>query len=276
VNSSLQQSNSSLCESSPQYNQGQVPADGDNSYKLVWSDEFHCLDLNRWNIDYGNNNGWGNGEKQYYTDRDENLFVHNNVLYIRGARKDFRGSQYTSARLNSRYKGDFKYGKIEVRFRNPRGNGKWPAIWMMPTEEKHGIWPRSGEIDIMEASGDKHNKIFSTVHWHTGTGGALHSRTYPFNNIDFTADFNVITLNWDADNTGKARFNVTYEGPGNRARYYTFLAEKPNAPPFHDKFYLILNLALGGRIPETTIHTIDDAALNHELAIDYIRVYQKR
>jgi beta-glucanase (GH16 family) len=101
-------------------------------------------------------NGWGNNEKQYYTNRLENARVENGKLIITAIREDYEGFQYTSARLVTKHKGDWLYGRVQVRAKIPHGVGTWPAIWMLPTDDKFGYWPHSGEIDIMEHVGFDH------------------------------------------------------------------------------------------------------------------------
>jgi len=116
----------------------------------IWSDEFDYTGLpntTKWTYDVGGG-GWGNGESQYYTDaRSENARVENGNLIIEARKENYEGKNYTSARLVSKGLGDWKYGKIEVRAKIPTGKGMWPAIWMLPSENVYGIWPKSGEID---------------------------------------------------------------------------------------------------------------------------------
>ena len=129
------------------------PTEPVSDWRMVWSDEFDStsIDTNKWNFEL-NCAGGGNNEKQCYTDSEENAFIKDGVLNIvalpaeEGAEKP-----YTSARLNTRYNADFTYGRFEMRAKLPSGQGSWPAFWMMPTDEVYGTWPRSGEIDILEA-----------------------------------------------------------------------------------------------------------------------------
>src|SRR5690606_15151789 len=135
------------------------------SKKPVWSDEFNKNgkpDPAKWSYQTGGN-GWGNNELQYYTEGD-NVNVEDGKLVIT-ARKEAKGSnQYTSTRLVSKNKGDFLYGRIEVKAKIPKGVGSWPAIWMMPTTSTYGGWPTSGEIDIMEHVGYDQDMIHQSVH----------------------------------------------------------------------------------------------------------------
>src|SRR5690606_12891413 len=127
-------------------------------WQLVWADEFdgNALDLQRWEWEV-NARGGGNNELQYYTDRPENTRVEGGLLTLTARKETFTGPEgtreYTSARIRTKGKGDWKYGRIEVRARMPVGQGIWPAIWMMPTHDTYGGWAGSGEIDIMEYLG---------------------------------------------------------------------------------------------------------------------------
>ena len=142
---------------------------GDDDWTLVWSDEF---DGDR--IDPAHWTHWvtGNpysGEVQYYTDRPENSRVEDGLLVIEAHREDYTGPdgarEFTSARLNTRHKADWTYGRVDVRARLPVGKGLWPAAWMLPTEDSYGPWPSSGEIDIMEVSGSLPNVVFGSIHF---------------------------------------------------------------------------------------------------------------
>src|SRR3954464_10612678 len=136
--------------------------------ELVWSDEFDgkSLDESKWEA-IVNGRGGGNKELQYY--RKENARVENGMLIIEARKEKFTGPDgardYTSARLRTKGKGDWKYGRIEVRAKLPKGQGIWPAIWMMPTDNRYGNWPNSGEIDIMELLGHEPQRVHGTLHW---------------------------------------------------------------------------------------------------------------
>src|SRR5690606_2858026 len=135
--------------------QGGTPAGSEFSDTPSWADEFDyegLPDEEKWDYDVGSlHNGWGNQELQYYTEkRLENVRVVGGVLRITALKELHEGMDYTSARLVSRGKGDFLYGRFEARAKLPAGRGTWPAIWMLPTGQAYGDWPASGEIDIME------------------------------------------------------------------------------------------------------------------------------
>ena len=148
-----------------------------DAYQMVWNDEFDgtAIDNSKWSFDLGNGCdisedlcGWGNNELEFYTDRPENAYLKDGNLVIE-ARKEsplYLGEHlYTSARLVTKNKGDWRYGRIDVKAKMPIGQGIWPAIWMLPTDEVYGGWPRSGEIDIMEYLGHEPNRVFGTIHY---------------------------------------------------------------------------------------------------------------
>ncbi len=117
-------------------------------WRLVWADEFDApdgspVDPTKWSFNTGAG-GWGNGEWQHYTDRLDNAVIEDGALVIKALREDYLGSRYTSARLVTRGKGDWLYGRFEIRAKLPYGQGIWPAIWMLPTDWKYGSWPVSG------------------------------------------------------------------------------------------------------------------------------------
>src|SRR4051794_4973763 len=151
-------------------------------WKLVWSDEFDgpAIDRAKWDFDLGNGfynydanmwiGGWGNNELQYYTREPENALIKDGVLHIRAVKESRDGFGYTSARLRSRKRDGSPlfaklYGRFEFRAKLPTGKGVWPALWMLPQEEKYGGWPSSGEIDILEARGQKPTEVLGTLHF---------------------------------------------------------------------------------------------------------------
>jgi beta-glucanase (GH16 family) len=242
-----------------------------DGWKLVWADEFDkngMPDTTRWNYDTrGNEYGWGNNEKQWYTvAKPENCRIENGILVITARKEKTGNKEYSSARLTTKNKGDWKYGKIEVRAKLPTGNGTWPAIWMLPTENKYGGWPKSGEIDIMEHVGYNPDTVFSTVH--TGKfnhmiGTQVGKKTgLP----TATTEFHVYTTEWEENEIrsyvdGKHYFTFKNNGEGFEAW------------PFDQPFHLILNLAIGGGLGGKK--GIDDSKFPHIFEIDYVRVYQK-
>lgn len=135
-------------------------------WNLVWSDEFNgsTIDASKWNFEV-NGNGGGNNELQYYTDRAENAHLAGGHLVITAIKEKYENRNFTSARLTTKGKFSFKYGRAEARIKFPKGKGFWPAFWMMPEEAVYGGWARSGEIDIAEVVGDKPTIIHGTLHY---------------------------------------------------------------------------------------------------------------
>ena len=127
----------------------------------------------KWNYVQGGG-GYGNNELQNYTNRPENIRVENGNLVIEARKENYQGNQYTSAMLDTKNKGDWTYGRFEIRAKLPEGKGMWPAIWMMPTDKEYGGWPVGGEIDIMELLGHDPGKVYGTIHYgnpHVHSGG---------------------------------------------------------------------------------------------------------
>lgn len=243
--------------------------DADPQWLLIWADEFDGTGLpddTRWGYDVGGH-GWGNGESQYYTDhRAENARVENGTLVIEARLEPFEGSSYTSARLLSKNKGDWTYGRFEARAMLPAGRGTWPAIWMLPTDWVYGGWPDSGEIDIMEHVGFDVGKVHGTVHTkaynHTlGTqkGGSIQVP-------DATTAFHVYAAEWSPE---RIDFFV------DSALYFSFENEHGDSAvwPFDQRFHFVLNIAIGGSWGGA--QGIDDSVFPQRMVVDYVRVYQR-
>jgi glycerophosphoryl diester phosphodiesterase len=236
--------------------------------KLVWSDEFDregSVDTEKWSYDtLGNSWSWGNNEKQWYTSANsKNATVKDGKLLITAIKEPVNGKQYSSARLITKQKGDWKYGVISVRAKVPAGNGTWPAIWMLPSNSSHK-WPESGEIDIMEYIGSEPDNVFSTVHtknFNHLIGTQVSNNFYLPNASTF---FNVYTLVWEDHEI------ATYV---NGVHYFSYKNKNIGNDqwPFDREFYLILNLAIGGGLGEK--QGIDDNLFPHSLEIDFVRVY---
>ncbi len=245
-------------------------------YQLVWSDEFEgtALDLSKWN--YTTGTGFGNQEKQYCTDRVENVRVEDGNLVIAALKESYAppGStstyQYTSARINSKGKGFVKYGKIEARISLPSGKGTWPAFWMLP---ETGSWPLYGEIDIMEHVGSDPTMIshaLHTYHRNGSKGNNWHNRQYPG---EVEGEFNVYTMEWIEDlDKGDDCIIFSINGKESARAYQN--SEDIKDWPFTRDFHVILNLAIGG----TWGGTIDDTIFDNpvEMKVDWVRMYQKK
>ncbi len=232
-----------------------VPPPG---YKLVWHDEFNGpnLDTSKWNYEV-NGDGGGNSELQYYTGSPENCFIQDRCLVIQALKKSYLGKDYTSARLNSNGKGDWKYGRFEVRAKLPYGQGLWPAIWMLPTDWAYGGWPASGEIDIMEELGQQANKVYGTIHYgspHQQQGGS-----YTLPGGYFLSDFHIFACEWDS---ASISFFV------DSTKYFTAHITKP----FDQRFHFVLNVAVGGNWPGNPDYR---TTFPQQMVIDYVRAFQK-
>lgn len=240
-------------------------------WTLVWSDEFDYTglpDSTKWSYDtQGNEWNWGNNEAQHYTAaNEENVYVSDGIMRITAIKKEEGGKQYTSARMITKGKGDWLYGRFEIRAKLPTGVGTWPAIWMLPTDWEYGGWPESGEIDIMENVGYDPTTIVGTAH----TEAYNHSiNTQVSSQIDcpdcFT-EFHVYSLEWE-ENEYRLYLDDTH--------YYTFKNDGTGykAWPFDKRFHLLINLAIGGNWGGK--EGIDDSLFPHIFEIDYVRVYQK-
>jgi beta-glucanase (GH16 family) len=234
---------------------------------LVWSDEFDYTGLPdpaRWGYDEGGH-GWGNNELQYYTrNRTQNARVENGVLIIEALKEAYSGRDYTSARLVSRGKGDWLYGRIEVKAKLPKGRGTWSAIWMLPTDWAYGNWPSSGEIDIMEHVGYDIQKIYGTAHTEAYNHKLGTQKGGSFTGNDWETGFHVYAVEWD---------ETTINFLVDNQKYYTFVNEGSwEKWPFDKRFHLILNLAIGGSWG--AVQGVDDNIFPTRMEVDYVRVYQ--
>jgi beta-glucanase (GH16 family) len=232
-------------------------------WKLVWSDEFNYTgkpDPEKWAYDIGGD-GWGNHELEYYTDRLENARVENGKLIIEARREDFRENHYTSARLVTRGRKDFTYGRIEVSAKLPAGAGTWPAIWMLGENGKP--WPACGELDIMEHLGRNSGWIHGSAHtlkYFFKNGNQRTSITYV---PQPDSAFHKYAIEWYPDHLdmfvdNNKFFTVVNDGSGWEAW------------PFDHPEYLIMNLALGG-----WGGTVDESKLPAKMEVEYVRVYQQ-
>lgn len=234
--------------------------------KLVWSDEFNYTglpDKTKWNYETGGD-GYGNNEKQFYTEnRPQNARVENGNLVIEAHKENWKGSGYTSARLNTRGKHSWKYGIFEIRAKLPKGRGTWPAIWMMSENMKE--WPDDGELDIMEHVGFNSGFIHATAHTKKYNHIINTQKTDTLIVSDASEKFHVYKMHWS---TEKIEMFVDDK------KYYTYIdTEKTyDAWPFDQPFYMILNLAVGGNWGGQK--GIDDSIWPQKFYVDYVRVYQ--
>ncbi|MCL4127244.1 UNVERIFIED_CONTAM: hypothetical protein GTU68_017803 [Idotea baltica] len=235
-------------------------------YSLVWSDEFNYKgkpDSTKWGYNYG---FIANKEEQYYTDSLKNARVEEGHLIIEAHKEKRKTGKYTSARLTTKDLASWKYGRIDVRAKLPKGVGMWPAIWMLGENRKQVGWPEAGEIDIMEHVGFNNDFIFGTVHTKTYNHtkntekgkSVLIDRPYD--------EFHEFTLDWTPE-----KMDFILDGKV----YNSFKNENKTTAewPFDQKFYLILNVAVGGMLGGQK--GIDDDVFPQQMLVDYVRVYQK-
>ncbi len=237
--------------------------------ELVMADEFSVdgtIDSSIWGFDIGTGeNGWGNNELQYYTDRPENVTVQNGVLIITAKEEQFNGASYTSARLLTRGKFEQTYGRFEARIRLPYGKGIWPAFWLLGDDSNGSeIWPDIGEIDIMEYVGDQPSRMFGTVHGPRYSGGESISKGYVLENDRFDTGFHIFGIEWGPDYINYYVDDVLYNQitPDDVPGEWVF-----NRGPF----YIILNVAVGGALPGSPNA---ETVFPQTMLVDYVRVYK--
>ncbi|RMH66014.1 MAG: glycoside hydrolase family 16 protein [Calditrichaeota bacterium] len=239
-------------------------------WQLVWQDEFNTsqIDGSKWNFEIGAG-GWGNDELEFYTNRHENAYIENGQLVIEARKDNYQGNTYTSARMTTKNKGDWLYGRIEVRARLPRGQGLWPAIWMMPTDNYYGSWAASGEIDIMELLGNDVNTVYGTIHYGGSFPANVHSGAqYKLSQAPNFADgFHTFALEWDSTKISWFVDDSLYQ---EQSDWYTGHETFP--APFNKRFFLILNVAVGGTWPG---YPDASTTFPQKMRVEYVRVYQK-
>jgi len=244
---------------------GYSAPDSYSGMKLAWSDEFSgkTLDNASWTCETGGG-GWGNNELENYTSSVKNSFQSNGYLILE-ARKEVSGSNnYTSARIISRDKKTFTYGRMDIRARLPKGKGIWPALWMLGNNISQTPWPACGEIDIMELLGDNPRIVYGTIHWGNAGSGSIHiGGNYTLSSGDFSEKFHVFSLKWEADKLAFLVDDVPYFTGNN--------SQVTGNYPFDKPFFFILNVAVGGNWPGNPDAT---TSFPQRMIVDYIRVYQ--
>ena len=244
-----------------------------DGYSLTWSDEFSGTEINadNWDYDIGGS-GWGNNELQYHTNR--NAYLKEGLLVIRAQQEAYRGKNYTSSRLKTQGKQNFKYGRIDVRARLPEGAGIWPALWMLGENITDVGWPKSGEIDIMEMVGgnspqDKHpngdRTAHGTMHWNNnglnGSYSPVNTGKSEILSTSLSGEFHVFSIQWDVNGIGWYIDDVQYS-------YKTINSTQP----FREEFFFIMNIAVGGDWPGSPNSS---TVFPQRMVIDYVRVFQK-
>lgn len=245
-------------------------------YELVWEDNFDGTSLNTsfWNVQSGYPQ---NNEQQYYT--DQNHYVKDGLLVLQAKKESFMGKNYTSARLHTKDKVKFTYGKFEARISFPAGKGTWPAFWLMPNDSYYGGWPLSGEIDIVEHWGSNANIVSHAVHTANANGGSSSKGqqwTCQYTTVTPAVEnnFHVYSCEWiQSYNNGKDAIFFYVDGVLQNPKAYTVqLSNDYRDWPFNKDFYVILNLALGGNLGGP----IDDAIFANDvlMKVDYVKIYQ--
>lgn len=235
-------------------------------YDLKWAEEFEGPQINTeiWNFEKGFAK---NHEQQFYTSENKNARIENGMLIIEAHKEQYQKGDYTSARLNTLNKKHFKYGRIEVRAKLPEGNGTWPAIWMLGKNHLTKGYPACGEVDIMEHVGKTPGEINSSVHYPETDNIKVNAATQSFNLPDSEDGFYTYAIEWD-----KSRITYFIDD----IETFTYNLDEANRKGrkniFRKPFYLILNLALGGK----WAGEIDDAIFPTRFYVDYVRYYQPK
>lgn len=237
-----------------------------NFTNLVMQDEFNtdgAPNPSLWSYNIGTGqNGWGNSELQFYTDRPKNVTVANGYMIITAHRESFNGSQYTSARLLTKDKFEQAYGRFEARIRLPWGQGLWPAFWMLGADIDTNPWPGAGEIDIMELRGQNPATVLGTVHGPGYSGGQSISKSYTLKNGRFDTDFHIFGIEWTPDYVNFYVDDVLYN--------QITPADVPGEWVFNKPFFILMNVAVGGNfVGPPNAQTV----FPQTMLVDYVRVY---
>jgi hypothetical protein len=234
-------------------------------YNLVWNDEFKgtAINTDNWVFETGTGSwGWGNNELQYY--RQQNAWVDGEVLTIEARKEQYMGSSYTSSRIKTQGKKSFKYGRVDIRALLPKGQGIWPALWMLGNDITSVGWPKCGEIDIMEMIGGsgRENQTHGTLHWdnngHVYTGGS-----YTLPTGTFADEYHVFTIIWD---------ETLIKWYVNDIFFHQINITPNHMTEFHNSYFFIFNVAVGGNWPGSPNAS---TVFPQQMKVDYIRVFQK-
>lgn len=229
-------------------------------WQLVWQDEFNGSIGPDWVFETGTGSGgWGNNELEYY--RRENASIENGNLVITARREDFGGMRYTSARMKTQGKRDFRYGRIEARIKMPSALGLWPAFWMLGSNINQVGWPASGEIDVMEHVNTDPD-VYGTAHWQAADGSYASYGGHTAANV---TGYHVYAVEWDAN-------FIRWFVDGTQYHVIDITNGVGGTDEFQRPFFLLLNMAVGGNWPG---FNIDEAALPAKMYVDYVRVYQR-
>lgn len=248
---------------------GYITPEDYTGYERLWRDEFEGtrLDSTIWGFDIGTGNwGWGNNELQYYTNRPENVYLDAGKLIIQARKESYSGSAYTSARLNTKNKKEFLFGRVDIRAKLPKGQGIWPALWSLGKKIDQVGWPNCGEMDIMEVLGHEPNKAHGTIHFGPQGSSTSTQRTasYTLPTGNFSEKFNVFSLVWSADNIEILVNDISF--------FRTTRTQVGSIYPFNEPFYMLLNVAVGGNWPGAPNAS---TVFPQQMAVDYVRVFRK-
>lgn len=218
-----------------------------------------------WGYEIGTGeNGWGNQELQYYTDRSDNVTVQNGVLLITAREESFEGSAYTSARLITKDKFEQRYGRFEARIRLPYGQGIWPAFWMLGADIDENPWPGAGEIDIMEYRGQEPTVLIGSMHGPGYSAGEAISKEFELTNDRFDTSFHIFGIEWGPEYVNFYVDDVLYN--------QITPEDVPGPWVFNKPFYILMNVAVGG----TFVGSPDDETVFPQtMLVDYVRVYKE-
>lgn len=243
----------------------------ERSWQLTWQDEFEgeagdSPDASKWTYDIGTGeNGWGNGEFQYYTDRPENVSLDGNGnLVITALNVPFAGSNFTSARIKTQGLFDQAYGRFEARMKLPWGPGIWPAFWLLGADIEENPWPQCGEIDIMEYRGQQTSLIHGSVHGPGYSAGAAITNSYGLEKSRFDVDFHIFAVEWGTDFIHFYVDDILYQEitPSDVTGEWVY----------DDPFFILLNVAVGGGYVG---FPTSETPFPQSMIIDYVRVYKE-
>lgn len=234
---------------------------------LILQEEFDvdgAPDSSIWAYDIGTGeNGWGNNELQYYTNRSENVVVEDGMLKITAIKESYQGSSYTSARLKTEGLFEQAYGRFEARMKLPYGQGMWPAFWLLGNDINEVGWPQCGEIDIMEYKGQNPTNILGSVHGPGYSSSASITKEFTIPNDRFDTDFHVFGIEWTPNSIKYYVDNILYNEITSDDVTGEWVFDHP--------FYMIINLAVGGNFVGTPN---ENTVFPQTMYIDYVRVYQ--
>lgn len=252
----------------PISDEGYTTPESYEGYTLVWQDEFSgtALNSNDWTHETGTGSGgWGNNELQYY--RSENTTLSDGFLYITAKKENFGGSAYTSSRMITKGKKEFQYGRVDIRAKLPKGQGIWPALWMLGHNISEVSWPKCGEIDIMEmvGGGGREKTVHGTLHWDNNGSHACtcDKPGYSLPSGTFADKFHVFTIIWD---------ETAIKWYVDDTLFNTIDITPAELSEFHNKYFFIFNVAVGGNWPGSPDGT---TTFPQQMVVDYIRVFQE-